>query len=69
MSMAKLAEALTTSIFAAQPYLNDRVVVDETELKGAWDFDLKITPKGMIGPGGPLPGAITLSDAMENTSG
>ena len=65
MSMAKLAEALTTSIFAAQPYLNDRVVVDETELKGAWDFDLKITPKGMIGPGGPLPGAITLSDAME----
>jgi uncharacterized protein (TIGR03435 family) len=65
MSMAKLAEAFTTSIFAAQPYLNDRVVVDETELKGAWDFELKLTPKGMIGPGGPSAGAITLFDAMD----
>jgi uncharacterized protein (TIGR03435 family) len=65
MTMAKFAEALTTSIFAAQPYLSDRVVVDETELKGAWDFDLKLSPRGMMGPGGPIPGAITLFDAVE----
>jgi len=65
MTMAAFAEALTTSIFAASQYLNDRVVVDETELKGAWDFDLKFTPRGMIGPGGPMPGSVSLFDAVE----
>ena len=65
MTMAAFAEALTTSIFAASQYLNDRVVVDETELKGAWDFDLKFTPRGMIGPGGTMPGSVSLFDAVE----
>jgi len=65
MTMAKFAEALPTTIFLAPQYLNDRLVVDETELKGAWDFDLKFTPRGVIGPGGPMPGAISLFDAIE----
>src|ERR1700733_11768606 len=69
MTMAKFAEALTSSIFLAPQYLNERVVVDETELKGAWDFDLKFTPRGMIGPAGPLPGTLTLSAAIENQLG
>ncbi len=65
MTMAKFAEAFTTTIFLAPQYLNDRVVVDETELKGAWDFDLKFTPRGMITPTGPMPGTVSLFDALE----
>jgi uncharacterized protein (TIGR03435 family) len=65
MTMAAFAEALTTSIFTASQYLNDRVVVDETELKGAWDFDLKFTPRGLIGPGGPMPGSVSLFEGIE----
>ena len=63
--MAAFADAMLKSIFMAPQYLNERVVVDETELKGAWDFDLKLTPRGMIGPNGPLPGSITLFEAID----
>jgi uncharacterized protein (TIGR03435 family) len=65
MTMAAFAEALRTTIFLASQYLNERVVVDETELKGAWDFDLKFTPRGAITPAGPMPGSVTLFDAIE----
>lgn len=65
MAMADFAKALRSTIFAAPQYLGDRVVVDETELKGAWDFELKLTPKGLIGPNGPLPGGITLFEALD----
>jgi len=65
MTMAAFAEALHTTIFVAPQYLNERVVVDETELKGAWDFDFKFTPRGMMGPDGPIAGTITLFDALE----
>jgi uncharacterized protein (TIGR03435 family) len=65
MTMTAFAEALHTTIFVAPQYLNDRVVVDETELKGAWDFDFKFTPRGMMGPDGPMAGTITLFDALE----
>jgi uncharacterized protein (TIGR03435 family) len=64
MTMAAFAEALHTSIFAAPQYLNERVVVDETELKGSWDFDFKITPR-LIGPIGPMPGSITLAEGLD----
>jgi uncharacterized protein (TIGR03435 family) len=65
MTMAAFADALPKSIFMAPQYLNERVVVDETELKGSWDFDLKLTPRGIIGPNGPLAGSITLFDAID----
>jgi uncharacterized protein (TIGR03435 family) len=52
MTMAAFAQALHTSIIAAGQYLNDRVVTDETELKGAWDFDFKYTLRG--GPQAPM---------------
>jgi uncharacterized protein (TIGR03435 family) len=67
MTMAAFADAMLKSIFLAPQYLDGRVVVDETEIKGSWDFDLKFTPRGMIsfGPNGPMPSAITLFDAVE----
>ncbi len=65
MTMEAFAHALTTSIFLAPQFLNDRLVVDETELKGGWDFDLNFTPRGMITPAGPMPGSISLFDAIE----
>jgi uncharacterized protein (TIGR03435 family) len=65
MTMAAFAEALHTTIFAAPQYLNDRLVVDQTDLKGAWDFDLKLTPRGLVGPQGPIPGSITLFEALD----
>src|SRR3984885_671256 len=69
MTMAAFAEALHTTIALAPQYLNQRVVVDETELKGAWDFDFKFTPRGMIGPNGPIAGTITLFDAIDKQLG
>jgi uncharacterized protein (TIGR03435 family) len=69
MTMAKFAEALTTSIFLAPQYLNGRLVVDETELKGVWDFDLKFTPRGMVTPAGPMPGSLSLFDAVDRQLG
>jgi uncharacterized protein (TIGR03435 family) len=65
MTMAAFAQALHSTIFVAPQYLNDRVVADQTELKGAWDFEFKFTPKTRIGPDGPIPGAISLFDALD----
>lgn len=65
ITMAEFAKNFRTTIFSAPQYLGDRVVVDQTQLKGAWDFELKLTPKGLIGPNGPLPGAITLFEALD----
>jgi uncharacterized protein (TIGR03435 family) len=45
--------------------LNDRVVVDQTDLKGTWDFDLKFAPRFLIASGGTLPGSISLFEAIE----
>jgi uncharacterized protein (TIGR03435 family) len=63
MTMEGFAQALHTSIAATSQYLNDRVVVDETELKGAWDFDFKYTLRG--GPPGADGSGTTIFDAME----
>ncbi len=58
MTMAAFAEALHGTIFLAPQYLNQRLVIDETELKGAWDFDLKFTPRAGTA-------TVTLFDAVE----
>lgn len=64
-TMAGFAEALRTAIFLAPQYLNDRLVVDETHLRGAWDFELKFTPRFLVGNGGTAPGSISLFEAVE----
>jgi uncharacterized protein (TIGR03435 family) len=71
MTMAAFANALHTSIILGSQFLNDRVVVDETGLKGAWQFDFKYTPPpGRMGPAGVGDsGAITLFDAIEKQLG
>jgi uncharacterized protein (TIGR03435 family) len=58
-------------VFAPQ-YLNNNRVVDETELKGGWNFDIKYSLKlpGLMGPpGAPVPDTITLFDAVEKQLG
>lgn len=65
INMSAFADAMHNTIILAPQFLNDRVVADQTELKGAWDFDFKYTPRGMIGPDGPIAGTITLFDAIE----
>jgi uncharacterized protein (TIGR03435 family) len=65
MTMEAFAKALHDEIFLASQDLNGRLVVDETELKGAWDFDFKMTPRGFRNSNGPLPGAISFSEAIE----
>lgn len=68
-TMEAFAQTLHTTLILGPQYLNDKVVVDQTNLKGAWDFDFKYTPKGMLGPDGPLPGAISLFDAIDKDLG
>lgn len=65
MTMEAFAAAMRTSIFFAPQYLGERIVVDESELKGAWDFDLKFSPKGGFGPTAATETRVTLFDAVE----
>jgi uncharacterized protein (TIGR03435 family) len=65
ITMEAFAKALYNDIFLASQYLNGKLVVDETELKGTWDFDFKMTPRGTATPNGSVTGAIALSDATE----
>jgi uncharacterized protein (TIGR03435 family) len=67
ITMAAFAEALLNAPAAGQ-YLNNRLVVDETKLEGAYDFTLRYTPRppaGMSVTGEPMP----LPDALEKQLG
>ena len=44
-------------------YLNDNLVVDQTHLSGAWDFDLKYTARWSMSTGGTK--VVSLFDAIE----
>jgi uncharacterized protein (TIGR03435 family) len=71
MTMAAFAEALHTTIILAPQYLNEKLVVDQTGLKGTWNFDFKYTLKGMFGPprADGANSSITLFDAIEKQLG
>jgi uncharacterized protein (TIGR03435 family) len=67
MTMAGFAAALLNAP-AAAGYLNNRLVVDQTELKGAYDFALSYTPK--IPAGFAVTGEqVPLFDALEKQLG
>jgi uncharacterized protein (TIGR03435 family) len=66
-TMTAFAEGMLSMAGAGQ-YFNNRLVVDQTELKGAWDFTFKFTPKvpaGLQTTGENIP----LFDALEKQLG
>jgi uncharacterized protein (TIGR03435 family) len=66
-SMSSFAQSLLNAPGAGQ-YLNNRLVVDQTELKGSYDFTLRYTPKiptGIATTGEQIP----LFDALEKQLG
>jgi uncharacterized protein (TIGR03435 family) len=72
MTMAQFADDLRFNLLFAGQYLNNNRTVDETELKGAWNFDFKYSLKlpGLIGPQGSAPAdTVTLFDAVEKQLG
>jgi uncharacterized protein (TIGR03435 family) len=61
-TMAAFADGMLSMAGAGQ-YFNGRLVVDQTELQGAWDFTFKFTPKipaavATTGESTPLPDAL-----------
>jgi uncharacterized protein (TIGR03435 family) len=79
MTMAAFAEQMRTMI-VAQSYIGNNPTMDQTGLKGAWDFDFKYTQKppnstvSVNTANGPQPvtvsgQSITLSDALEKQLG
>jgi uncharacterized protein (TIGR03435 family) len=66
-TMTAFADGMLSMAGAGQ-YFNNRLVVDQTELKGAWDFTFKFTPKvpaGLATTGENLP----LFDSLEKQLG
>jgi uncharacterized protein (TIGR03435 family) len=53
--------------FMAGGYTNNAVIVDQTGLKGAWDFDLKWTPRAQLGQAGA--DGISFFNAVEQQLG
>lgn len=70
VTMPAFADALRQMVFVPG-YLNGNRVVDQTELKGAWDFDIKYSFNMRIGPANPDAGAdvVTIFNAVEKQLG
>jgi uncharacterized protein (TIGR03435 family) len=66
-SMAAFTEQMRTML-VAQSYLGTNPIVDQTGLKGVWDFDFKYTQQPRAGAAGAAE-VITLFDAMEKQLG
>jgi uncharacterized protein (TIGR03435 family) len=68
ITMQAFAEGMPSMIFAGS-YLNNNRVVDKTDLKGSWNFDLKFSLP-LRGPFGPDTGdTVTLADAIQKQLG
>lgn len=71
MTMAAFAEGMRTML-AAQTYFGTSIVVDQTGLKGAWDFNFKYGPKipaGLLAQIAISGEAIPIFDAMDKQLG
>jgi uncharacterized protein (TIGR03435 family) len=70
VGMAEMPDQLRTMIFATNA-LNGTRVVDQTELKGAWDFDIKYTLNvgRLMAPGDNAPEVVTIFAALEKQLG
>jgi uncharacterized protein (TIGR03435 family) len=70
ITMAAFADGLRTNLVGAAQYLNNNPVEDRTELKGAWNFDIKFSfpLRGLIGAA-QTGDTITLFDAFEKQLG
>lgn len=71
MTMSQFADDLRFNLVFAGAYLNGNRTVDETELKGAWNFDLKYSMKVRMLNAAPdaAPDTVTLFDAVEKQLG
>jgi uncharacterized protein (TIGR03435 family) len=61
MTMAQFAEQLPRAQSAYFP--NGQQLVDETGLSGSWEFQIKFTPRQMLGQAGS--DGVTLQAALE----
>jgi len=70
VTMAAFADALRTMVFVPG-YLNGNRVFDQTELKGAWDFDIKYSLNMRIGPANQegAPEVVTVFNAVDKQLG
>ncbi len=71
MTMAAFAEGMHTML-AAQTYFDTALVVDQTGLKGSWDFNFKYGPKiagGIMALLAPGAESISIFDAMDKQLG
>ncbi|HYA18911.1 MAG TPA: TIGR03435 family protein [Bryobacteraceae bacterium] len=69
MTMAAFAGNFARNVGPGSDILNGRLVVDQTELAGTWDFDFHFTPRGFVSfPGGET-APISLPEALEKQVG
>jgi uncharacterized protein (TIGR03435 family) len=66
MTMVAFVDALHSMPFAG---VGNNPLVDETELKGAWDFDYKFSLGINMGPNAPQTTKVTIFDAVDKQLG
>jgi uncharacterized protein (TIGR03435 family) len=66
--MAAFADGMRDMI-GAQQFLGENPVVDQTELKGAWDFSFKYNLRGLVLAGAAVSDTVTFQEAIEKQLG